>query len=279
VSQYLIRRVVYAGHHAPEDLFFRILLFKMFNRIGTWELLERRLGSIDWQSYSFDRYNEVLDSARARGERIYSAAYVMPPVAGFSTGRKHESHLRLLEAMMADRATARLARCRSMKSLFELLSSYAGIGPFLAYQYAIDLNYSELTDFSEMEFVVAGPGALDGIRKCFPDAGRGAVPNLIRTLTEGQEQEFERLGLGFETLWGRRLQLVDCQNLLCEVSKYARLAHPGVAGVSGRTRIKQRFRPLGPPSHPWFPPKWGLNHEIPPFRSGVGRLATTPTGE
>src|SRR5258707_9985183 len=40
----------------------------------------------------------------------------------------------------------------------------------------------------------------------------------------------------------RRLQLIDCQNLFCEVDKYARVAHPNIAGRTGRTRIKQKFR-------------------------------------
>ena len=262
VSQYLIRRVIYSEHDKPEDLFFRILLFKVFNRIETWELLERQLGSITWRSYKFDRYDAVLARALERGERIYSAAYIMPPAAAFGDGRKHKSHLRLLEAIMGDRATANIARCRWMRDVFEFLSSYPGLGPFLAYQYSVDLNYSELTDFSEMDFVVAGPGARDGIQKCFPDAARKAGDDLIRRLAECQEEEFERLGLSFETLWGRRLQLIDCQNLLCEVAKYARLAHPSVPGISGRSRIKQRFRLLGPLSVPWFPPKWGLNDKI-----------------
>jgi hypothetical protein len=39
VSQYLIRDVVYAGPQDPEEVVFRVLLFKFFNRIETWELL------------------------------------------------------------------------------------------------------------------------------------------------------------------------------------------------------------------------------------------------
>src|ERR1700730_9858557 len=35
VSQYLIRHVIYGGSFSQRDLFFRILLFKMFNRIET----------------------------------------------------------------------------------------------------------------------------------------------------------------------------------------------------------------------------------------------------
>src|SRR5665213_109406 len=47
--------------------------------------------------------------------------------------------------------------------------------------------------------------------------------------------QFSRLGLKFRSLFGRPLQLIDCQNLFCEVDKYARYAHPEVIGVTGRT--------------------------------------------
>src|SRR5262249_17357294 len=126
---------------------------------------------------------------------------------------------------------------------FELIRSYAMIGDFLAYQYITDLNYSTLCNFSEMEFVVPGPGSKDGIRKCFQSLGGLSEADIIRWSTEHQEQEFTRLGIGFRSLWGRALQLIDSQNLFCEVDKYARLAHPGVKGISGRTRIKQAYRP------------------------------------
>ena len=45
VSQYLIRSVIYAGSQKPGELFFRTLLFKLFNRITTWELFERGDGA------------------------------------------------------------------------------------------------------------------------------------------------------------------------------------------------------------------------------------------
>ena len=73
-----------------------------------------------------------------------------------------------------------------------------------------------------------------------------------------QREHFDRLGLTFKGLWGRPLQLIDCQNLFCEVDKYARVAHPDIAGISGRSRIKQRFAAVLEPVSAWFPPKWGL---------------------
>ena len=72
-----VRRVIYAGDQNPEDLIFRMLVFKMFNRIETWELLEERLGGISVAAYDFDRYDAVLTNAMAAGARIYSAAYTI----------------------------------------------------------------------------------------------------------------------------------------------------------------------------------------------------------
>lgn len=149
-----------------------------------------------------------------------------------------------------------------LRQAFALLREYPSLGDFLAFQFAIDLNYSELTDFSEMDFVVAGPGARDGIRKCFREAAGLSEARIIQLMAERASHEFERLGITFQSLWGRSLQLIDCQNVFCEVSKYARVAHPAVPGVSGRTRIKQRYSPRSEPIPQWYPPKWGINARL-----------------
>lgn len=183
----------------------------------------------------------------------------MPPGRSFGYHRKHRNHLTLLGRMMADGLPARLAEAASMEIAFTHLRRYPGIGDFLGLQYIIDVNYSQVTDFTEMDFVVAGPGAADGIRKCFTDTGGMCNADVIRLVAERQEGEFERLGLEFLSLWGRRLQLIDCQNLFCEVDKYARVKHPEATGASGRKRIKRRFRPSSAPIQYWYPPEWGIN--------------------
>ncbi len=147
-----------------------------------------------------------------------------------------------------------------MEEAYEVLLSYPALGPFLAYQFTIDLNYAPQLAFSEMDFVVPGPGARDGIRKCFGPAADGIEADVIRYMAASQEEQFARLGLSFTGLKGRPLQLIDCQNLFCEVDKYARVAHPDIAGISGRTRIKQAYRrDAAAVRAAWFPPKWGLN--------------------
>jgi len=265
VSQYLIRKVIYRADlpSSVSEVLFRTLLFKLFNKIETWELLEHTFGAVTFKSYKFENYDRVLSQAMSAGGRIYSAAYIMPPGGwGIGHSAKHQNHLRLLEKMMADDLAGQLAKMRRMQPAFELLRSYPTIGDFLAYQFVTDINYSEITDFSEMDFVVPGPGARDGLKKCFVDGAGLNDAELIRLMVDNQEREFERLGLKFQPLWGRRLQPIDCQNLFCEVDKYARVAHPEISGISGRTRIKQKFSPKGSPEAPWYPPKWGINEKI-----------------
>jgi len=256
VSQYLIRRVIYEGDQSEEEVFFRVLLFKLFNRIETWELLQDGVGPIRWRTFDLDQYARLLDHALRIGTRLYSAAYIMP-CPPFDAERKHRNHLALLHKMMKDQLPRKVAAARSLESVFSLLRSYPSIGDFLAYQFAIDLNYSPLTSFSEMEFVVAGPGARSGIRKAFQDASGVSDEEVVRAITESSAKEFGRRGLAFRGLWGRPLQLIDCQNLFCEVDKYSRVAHPEING-SSRKRIKQRFFPEARPTPQWYPPKWQL---------------------
>jgi thymidylate kinase len=260
VSQYLIRNVVYRHDQSGDEVFFRTILFKLFNKIETWQLFERELGTPRHSDFDLERYAGVLDRALEEGHTIYSGAYIMPSGSGeYEDRRKHRSHLRLLRQMMRDGLPGRIAECRTMRKAFELILSYPMIGDFLAYQYVTDLNYGTLTDFPETQFVVPGPGARDGIRKCFESLGGLSEADVIKRVAESQEKELERLGIDFRTLWGRPLQLIDCQNLFCETDKYARLAHPEVQGISGRTRIKQTYRSHPDPIAFWYPPRWGIN--------------------
>jgi hypothetical protein len=258
VSQHLIRDVVYSGPQDPEEVVFRVLLFKLFNRIETWELLRERLGRMpSWEGYCFADYDLVLSEAMSRGERVYSAAYIVPNPA-FGEARKHGNHLRLIEHAMTMGLPGKVAEAAGLREVYELLLGLPSLGPFLAYQYAVDLAYSAVTRADESQFVVAGPGALDGISKCFADTGGLSAAEVIAWMRDASRAHFERLCLEFTDLWGRWPTLIDWQNVFCEVSKYTRATHPHVRGVSGRTRIKQEFRQTPRPIDYRFPPKWGL---------------------
>lgn len=263
VSQYLIKHVIYKEgfHYSPEDTVFRILLFKIFNKIETWEYLEKKLGEITFLKYDYTAYDDLLCARIKENARIYSAAYIMPSGKSFyGCEKKHQNHLKLIEHMMRGGLSAGIAKAKSLEELYELLLSFPSLGPFLAFQYSIDINYSELCDFSEMSFVVAGPGAKNGIHKCFGDISGNSYEDIIRFVAERQDEEFGKRNICFKSLNGRRLQLIDCQNLFCETDKYARVACPEINGLNDRKRIKQQYvdRHLDDIVF-FYPPKWNIN--------------------
>lgn len=205
-------------------------------------MLTGRLGARPaWDSYDFAAYNRRLTEAISSGERIYSAAYIVPNPP-FGEARKHGNHLRLIEHAMATRLPQAVASAASLPQLYALLTALPSLGPFLAFQFAIDFGYADIAAVDEDQFIVAGPGALDGISKCFVDTGGLSAAEVIAWMRDTSPEHFARLGLRFDDLRGRWPTLIDWQNVFCETSKYTRLSHPHVLGQAGRTRIKQQFR-------------------------------------
>lgn len=258
-SQYLIRHVIYAGDQTPREVFLRTLLFKLFNRIETWQGLAPLVGSVSSNSFDAATFGRAIDALRSARQQVYSAAYIMPPVGVFAAAAKHDGHLALLAMMLRDALPERIADASSLRAVYEALLGYPSLGRFLAFQFAIDLNYGPAIDFDEGTFVVAGPGAKEGISKCFAERDGWSDEDLIHWTVDRQEREFGVRGLPFRSLFGRPLQPIDCQNLYCEIAKYARVAHPSYTQPGGRARIKQRFAARGGLPSVWYPPKWGLN--------------------
>lgn len=260
VSQYLIKHVINNRSQKPAEVLFRILLFKLFNKIETWELIQKNIGEISFERFNYSDYNNILETAKQKGQSIYSGAYIMASgKEAFGYILKHQNHLKLIERILTDKFHEKIKSFNKMEDLYLSLKEYPTIGPFLAYQIATDINYSNLTNFSEMEFVKAGPGARDGIKKCFIDFGDYMEEDIIKMMADNQQSEFERLEINFKDLWGRPLQLIDCQNIFCEVDKYSRVAHPEIIGISNRKRIKQKFKQGSlKPIDFRFPQKWNI---------------------
>ncbi|MDM1072285.1 hypothetical protein HX001_07235 [Empedobacter brevis] len=260
VSQYLIKDVIYNKNYSLHDLLFRIILFKIFNKISTWQLFESEFGEITIEKFNFKSFSELLLEAKNAGESIYSGAYIMTSGSSiYGYKYKHENHLKLIDReIINSNLIDVLINSGSLKEVYEELLKLPTVGKFLAFQYAIDLNYSPIINFSEMDFVKAGPGALDGIRKCFSNFGDYSPEDIIKYMAEKQDYFFEKNQLEFKKIGNRSLQLIDCQNIFCEVDKYSRVAHPEINGVSNRKRIKQVYKENKNTIDLFFPPKWNI---------------------
>ena len=243
ISQYLLRNVIYNKKvYSNEDMIFRIILFKLFNKESTWELLIKNFGDVTLKSFDVNNYSKVLETAIKKGIRIYNDAYISCANKAFGYDRKHDNHLALLNKIFnVDKSHIKIINSKTMEEAFNILKSYPLIGNFMAYQLVTDINYSEVVNWKEDEFTVAGPGSLRGIKKCFIDRGKLSNEDIIRYMYEHQEEEFKRLNLDFKRIGNRPLQLIDCQNIFCELDKYCRQAIPDLK--SNRTKIKKHYVP------------------------------------
>lgn len=266
VSQYLIRHVAYDPYPGttPQDRVFQITAFRTFSNIATWKGVIAELdGPPRLEHLHSGAFEHALDRVKARHGGLYTGAFILCANKAFGFDEKHRNHVALfkhmfLKSMCAERAL----QLPSLADIVSLLQSFPLLGPFMAYQIAIDLNYSELISFSEDEYTQAGPGALRGLKKAFTSLGDFSPSDAILWMVENQEKEFERLSLPFSGLFGRPLHGIDCQGLFCELDKYCREAAPEL--TSARSRIKARYYGSSESIELFFPPKWEL--------SGPGKL-------
>lgn len=258
VSQYLLKNVIYNGKRYNEaNMLFRIILFKLFNKETTWELLMNEFGDITLENFDRKKYSKVLENALSNGIKIYNDAYISCANKAFGYHRKHDNHLALLDKMFnIDKIGEILPKCKKMEEAFLILKSYPLIGNFMAYQLVTDINYSEVVNWKEDEFTVAGPGSLRGIKKCFIDTGNMSYEEIIKFMYIHQDEEFNRLKLNFKRLGNRPLQLIDCQNIFCELDKYCRVAFPDIK--SNRKKIKKHYVPKNSKIEYMYPPKWNI---------------------
>ncbi len=95
------------------------------------------------------------------------SAYVQNQNYATHLSTKHERYLTLVNYMMSTNITGKLQAARTYADAFQVLRSYPLHGKsFIPMQHVCDINYSEVINFDEDDFIVPGPGALDGIKKC-----------------------------------------------------------------------------------------------------------------
>lgn len=186
VSQYLLKNVIYNGKkYSDADMIFRIILFKLFNKESTWQLLLNNFHDITLKTFNVKEYSKVLENAISSGIKIYNDAYISCASKAFGYDRKHDNHLELLNKMFnVDKTQDKIIKCQTMKEGFDIIKSYPLIGNFMAYQLVTDINYSEVVNWREDEFTIAGPGSLRGIKKCFIDKGSLSNEDIIRYMYE-----------------------------------------------------------------------------------------------
>ena len=260
VSQYLIKNVIYKDieRYTPKDIFLRIIVFKIFNKVETWEYLLQELQDITIANFNPHEISLLLSKRQLKCP-IFSNAYMMTgshkSYDYLST--KHEKWLTMVKKEMIDGgALDDILKAKSLEEVYNRLLECSFLGGFLAYQYAIDLNYSPYLNFSENSFVRAGIGAIRGIKKCFERYGTCYEDAIYYVQANFVALQCKFGFSDFRPLPGHPPTLIDLQNCFCETDKYLRVKMPGLK--VDNIRIKQKYRESSIQIHFFFPPKWNV---------------------
>jgi len=248
-------RVAYTGSQTPEEIFLRTWIFKQWNMQSTYDLFLDAFGEVSLSTFDVSAYSDILEAALLRGENVYSGAFLVFPPGQRRGERKHVALLGRIEQMLSDGVPAQLQRTTSLGDAYSIIRGYKGMGNFASYQFTTDLNYTRIMSHPESDFCAIGPdtGAERGVRAIRPT---GDAVQHVRDIASGIDAEMGKRGLWWENLWGRDLQLVDTQNCFCEFSKYLRMPRD-------KYIRRRNGRGVKPTQLYFFPPKWGINSNIP----------------
>ncbi|KAI0059895.1 hypothetical protein BV25DRAFT_1039276 [Artomyces pyxidatus] len=260
VTQYVLHHVVNEGDPDLHETCFRVILFRFFCRISTWELLCSRLGPLTWRGFDRAAYEAVLRDAYEEGTALYGTAYIMPAPA-LGGGTNYANHLRLLQVMMEEDLPGQLAGLSELSDAYYRIALFPSMGSFLAFQLLLDLNMIPQLSFPE-DWAVCGPGAEACLRKIFGPGVAGSYGAALKWLQETQGKHFMRLGIAPRARprltpgAPPSLSLIDLEHSLCETEVYSRAAHPRI--LDKRTVISTRriFSPSPAPLTCTLPAKW-----------------------
>lgn len=258
VSQYLIKNVIQDERckYSKEDVLLRVLLFKVFNRIDTWEWLETQFQRwkysecIDWRMWHVADVMGWMDEWN-KTHPLFTGVYRITSKPCFGEKTKYGNYLMCIDHIMKN--YEQVIEIDSAESMFYHLLQVPLLGPFMAMQLTTDLGYAGWP-WTENDYIYPGPGCKRGVSKCFGIAF-GDLDSIMSKLVEVQGDGYERFpGLELPPMKEgqdrtiRPLSLMDVQNLFCEFDKYMRVANPAieVAGFGSRKvakRPKQQYSP------------------------------------
>lgn len=239
-TRWVIDNIVKADSLCYEDKLLNIILFRLYNQHETAELLSlpipfQDFGRGGWDSEWYRTLFLAQDKVNPNTRYFTPAFYTsgMKRYLGEITGEKYTPMrvLKMMEQILKSTIIQDIKGCRAQCDVYRVLSSYPGIGSFLAYQVFVDYSYMTEFPFSENEFTVAGIGCIDGLNRLFKDRDGMSYEECLFWLRDNVDRLFVEVlkknwdpNVVFWDLpeWDRHLNVMSLENCMCELSKYIR---------------------------------------------------------
>lgn len=199
---------------APERMVFAMCVARLFNRVSTLKLIGFPHGDLNILEW-FKHTRVILKNARTKGEKIWTGAYLVS-----TNGVKKDKLDYILDDVLAhiEHRVREPYERESLEEYHAHLTSFDGLGSFMAGQVIADLKYtSVLADAPDWwTWAPIGPGSKRGLNRYFRRKLEANIKDsqVIEELTGVQLQVQQRLGI--------LLPVHNIQNCMCEFDKYLR---------------------------------------------------------
>lgn len=231
-------REPYADH---PNLWYMLAVARYINWPPTLaELIEEKAWP-DNDAFTPELMTEALEARRARGEKIETGAYMIraesDPKAPWYKWSKQRYVSEVVLGNLWERKAhwvELLGRSRELRQPWEELQlpEYTGWGPFMAYQFVLELHHTRYLAeaLDKYRWAAVGPGSKRGLNRL---AGRPVKAALSQARAVEEMRSLLLASSICTASWVPKLALEDVQNSLCETDKYLR-AQSG----DGRPRTK-----------------------------------------
>lgn len=225
-----------------EDKLLNSILFRLFNKHETAELISMPIKFSENKDWNPDTYQKVFEDARAADKHhvFFTGVFItggmkralkwylpddrpnIPPEMRVMNFMRY-----LMDSTMVDDIKA----AKDQQGVFNVLRSCLGIGDFLGYQMFVDMTYIPEFPFSENEFTVAGPGCKMGLNYLFKNKDGMSYEECLFWLRDNLPALFHQvLNKPWDSkriFWDlpehdRCFNVMSLENCFCELSKYIR---------------------------------------------------------
>ncbi len=216
------------------DQAFRCVLFRLFNRAGTWALLRPVATLRKWDLAVATR---ALEEASKRGDKLTSGVWMVGAPKGVPC---YLSQLQSADLLARQAAREIATACGTLESARTAVLGVPYCGPFVANEVLMDLAYGTRLLDSALDretWVTLGPGSVRGIRRI--TEGTSATGFTQLKATPDDTAAFWRIANGLikkPPAPAPALTVHDVEHCLCEYDKYAR-------ALFDNGHIKNRYRP------------------------------------
>ena len=254
-TKWLIEHIVHGKGLSYEDKLLNIILFRIYNKHETAELINMPIKfNPDWDPTKYRL--KFIDAKLIDCHRVFFTG------AFITGGTKRALKWYLPKDKQDDLMEMRVlwfirylidagfvsklleAQAVDQQAVFKVLSSTLGIGEFLGYQMFVDMTYIPEFPFSENEFTVAGPGCVNGLKLIFKDTDGMTWEECLFWLRDNIDWLFSdllnkpwELNKLFSDLepYDRHVNVMSLENCMCEISKYIRT-------VNGTGRPRKNYK-------------------------------------